>query len=107
MPKHPLLLQSQQRAKTIAFILLSGEVILLYSRCAKKGLVYIAIAAPSSHQPSSYSKYTSTNMRSSCDVRSVSNTKYIFHIRRRLRSSHSNNGNTQCLTALLALLYTL
>jgi len=58
MPKHPSLLQTQQHAKTVTFILLSSEVILLCSCCAKEGLVYITIAAPSSHQPSSCSKCT-------------------------------------------------
>jgi len=49
MPKHPLLLQSQRYTKTVAFILLSGEVILLYSHYIKEGLVCITIAAPSSY----------------------------------------------------------
>jgi len=62
MPKHPLLSQTQWRAYTVTFILLFGEVILLYSHCVKEGLVYVAIAALSSRQPSSYSKCTSTNM---------------------------------------------
>jgi len=45
IPKHPLLLQAQHYTKTIAFILSSSEVILLYFYCAKEGLVYIVIAA--------------------------------------------------------------
>ena len=94
MPKHPLLSQSQHYAKTIAFILLSGEVILLYSYCAKKGLVYITIAALSSCQPSSCFKCTSANMQLSYDVCLVSNTKYIFYIRLRLYSTYSTGGNT-------------
>jgi len=76
-----------------AFILLSSEVILLYSRCLKKGLIYVAIAAPSSRQPSSCSKCTSINIQSSYDVRLVSNVKYIFYIRLCLCSVHSSNKN--------------
>jgi len=47
-----------------------------YSCCADKKLVYVAIAAPSSRQLSSYAKCTKLNMRSFCDVRLVSNAKY-------------------------------
>jgi len=62
MPKHPLLLQLQHYAKTVAFILSFSKVILLCSRCTKEGLVYVAIAAPSSHQPSFCFKCTSINI---------------------------------------------
>ena len=48
MPKHPLLSQAQRYTHTVAFILLSSEVMLSCSRYAKEGLVYVAIAAPSS-----------------------------------------------------------
>jgi len=51
-----------------------------YSYCVDKKLVYIAITAPSGRQPSSYAKYTKSNIRSSCDVRSVSNAKYTRFI---------------------------
>jgi len=82
MPKHPLLLQTQRHTYTVTFILLSGEVIPLCSRYTKKGLVYIAIAAPSGHQPSSYSKCTSVNMRLLYNVRLVSNVECIYtHLR--------------------------
>ena len=91
----------------VAVILSLSKVILTYSRCADKKLVYIAIAAPFSRQPSFYFKCTSINMRSSYNIRLVSNAKYIFHIRRYLRSSHSSSKNTWCRVALLALLYTL
>jgi len=47
-----------------------------YSRCAKEGLVYIAIISPVNRQPSSYAKYTRANIRLSYDVYSVSNAKY-------------------------------
>jgi len=62
-------------------ILSLSEIILLCSYCVKKGLVYIAIAAPSSRQPSSCSKCTRLNTRSSYNVRLVSNTKYIYTYR--------------------------
>jgi len=77
-------------ARTVALVLLLGEVILLCSCCAKKGLVYVVIAALSSCQPSSYSECTKSNIQSSYNVRSVSNTKYIFY----LYSSCSDGGNT-------------
>jgi len=105
--KHPLLLQTQQRAKTVAFILLSSEVILLYSCCSKEGLVYVAIAAPSSRQPSSCFKCTSINMQLSCNIHSVSDAKCIFYIYLCFCSAHSDNKNTWYYTGLLALLCTL
>ena len=89
------------------FILLFGEVMLLYSCCAKEGLVYIIIAAPSGCQPSSCFKCTSVNMQSFYNVCSVSNAKCIFYIYLRLYSSHSNGKNTWCRAVLLALFYTL
>jgi len=97
----------QWYTKTVAFILLSSKVILLCFCCAKKGLVYIIIAALSSRQPFSCFKCTSTNMRLSCDVCLVSNAKYTFYIYLRLYSTHSSNRNTWCYIALLALLCTL
>ena len=59
-------------------ISLNSEIISPCSYCTKKGLVYITITAPSSCQPSSYSKYTKANTCSLYDVRSVSTNKYIF-----------------------------
>jgi len=38
-----------RRSRTVAVVLSLGKVMPLYSRCLKEGLVYIAIAAPSSH----------------------------------------------------------
>ena len=87
-----LLLQTQRRARVIAIILLLSEVIPLYSHYIKKGLVYIAIAALSSRQPSFYSGCTSANMRLSCDIRSVSNAKCTFYVR--LCPTYSASGNT-------------
>jgi len=84
----------QQRAYTVAFILLSSEVILLYSHCLKEGLICVVIAALFSYQPSFYSKYTSINIQLSYDVYLVSNTKYTFYIYLRLYSAHSSSGNT-------------
>ena len=62
--------------KLIAVILLLSKIMPTYSYYMEKGLVYITIIAPLGRQPSFYTKYTKLNMRSSCDVRLVSNTKY-------------------------------
>ena len=62
----------------VTVILLLGEIMPSYSHYKEKKLVYITIVAPSSHQPFFCSKYTKSNIRLSCNVRSVSNTKYIF-----------------------------
>ena len=64
--------------KLVAVILLLSEIMPTYSYCAEKGLVYIIIIAFLSHQPFSYTKCTKSNMYLSCDVRLVSNTKYMF-----------------------------
>jgi len=49
MPKAPSSSQAQRRARTIAAILSLSEIILsLYSRCLKKGLIYIMLANLSS-----------------------------------------------------------
>ena len=50
----------------------------IYSCYAEKKLVYIVIIAPFSCQLSFYFKCTKSNIHLSCNVRSVSNTKYIF-----------------------------
>ena len=41
-----------------------------------KGLVYIIIIAPLSRQPSFYIKCIKLNIRLSCDIKLVFNTKY-------------------------------
>ena len=64
----------------VALILLTRIIIGPYSRYFKKELIYVAIAAPSSRQPSSYSKRTKSNIYSRCDIRSISNSKYIYSI---------------------------
>ena len=51
-----------------------------YSYCVKKGLVYIIIIAPSSHQPLSYTKYIKANIYSSYNICSISNAKYIHYL---------------------------
>ena len=67
---------SKRRAYTIAVILFLSKVIPPYNRYSEKELVYIAIASPSSRQPSSYTEYIKANIRSSYNIRSISNTKY-------------------------------
>ena len=65
----------KRRAYVITVILLLSKIMPTYSYCVLKGLVYIAIMAPLNRQPSSCTKYTKLNMRSSCDVRLVSNAE--------------------------------
>ena len=61
--------------KLVAVILSLSEIIPTYSYYMEKELVYIAIIAPLGCQPSFYIKYTKSNIRLSCDIRSVSNAK--------------------------------
>jgi len=60
----------------VTTILLLSKVILSCFCCAKKKLVYIIIAALSSYQPTSYTKYIKLNIRLSYNVQSISNAKY-------------------------------
>ena len=62
----------------IISISLNREIISLYSRCAKKGLVYITIISFIDRQPSSYFKYTKANICSLYNIRLVPFNKYIF-----------------------------
>ena len=71
---------SKRYACIVAVILSLSEIMPTYSRCVLKGLVYIIIIALLGRQPSSYTKYTKLNMRSSCNIKSVSNAKYTFLI---------------------------
>ena len=71
-------LASERRAYAVAVILLLGEIMPSYSYYKEKKLVYIIIVALFSYQPSSYFKYTKSNIYLSCNVKSVFNTKYIF-----------------------------
>ena len=81
MPKAPSSLQSQRHTYTITVILSLGKIMPSpCSYCLKEGLVYIAISAPSSRQPSSCLECTKLNMRLSCDVRVASNAKYTCPI---------------------------
>ena len=64
----------------ITIILSLNKIMPTYFCCVLKGLVYIAIIALLGCQPSYYTKYTKLNMRLSCDVRSVFNTKCIYFI---------------------------
>ena len=59
-------------------ISLDGEIMSPCSYYIKKGLVYIAIIAFFSCQPSSYFKYTKANTYFLYNMRSVSLNKYIF-----------------------------
>ena len=62
----------------VVVILLLGKIISSYSCYKEKKLVYIIIITPSSRQPSFYIKCTKLNIYLSCNVKSISNTKYIF-----------------------------
>ena len=53
---------SKRYTYVVAVILLLGKIMPTYSRCVLKGLVYIAIAALFSYQPSSYAKCTKLNI---------------------------------------------
>ena len=71
-------LVSKRRTYTVVVILSLSEIMPSYSCCEEKKLVYIAIIAPFSHQPSSYIKYTKSNIYLSCNIKSVSDAEYIF-----------------------------
>ena len=71
-------LASKRRAYTVAVILLLGEIMPSYSYYEEKKLVYIIIITPSSCQPFFYIKCTKLNIHLSCNIKSVSNTEYIF-----------------------------
>ena len=73
-------LVSKRRTRVITVIFSLSKIMSTYSCCVLKGLVYIAIIAPLGCQPSSYTKYTKLNMRSSCNIKTVSNAKYVFLI---------------------------
>ena len=62
----------------VTTILSFSEVMPSYSCYIEKKLIYIAITAPSGYQPFLYTKCTQVNIKSSYNVRSVSNTKYTF-----------------------------
>ena len=70
-------LASKRCAYTMAVILLLSKIMPSYSYYKEKKLVYITIIAPFSRQFSFYVKCTKSNIHLSCNVRSVSNAKYI------------------------------
>jgi len=74
--KRPSVSSAERRSCTVASILSLGEIMPSCSRCAKEGLVCVAIAAPAGRQPSSCAECTRANMRSFCDVRSVSDAEW-------------------------------
>ena len=59
-------------------ISLNSEIMSPCSCYMKKGLVCIAIIAPSNRQPFFYSKCTKANTYSLCDVCLVFTNKYMF-----------------------------
>ena len=73
-------LVSKHHTYTVAVILLLSEIIPSYSYYKEKKLVYIIIIVPFSRQPSFYIKYTKSNICLSCNIRLVSNAKYLYFI---------------------------
>ena len=71
---------SERCVYIVAMIFSFGEIMPTYSRCVLKGLVYITIIAPLGCQPFFYTKCTKLNMRLSCNVKLVFNTKCTFLI---------------------------
>ena len=71
-------LASKRCAYTIAVILLLSKIMPSYSYYKEKKLVYIIIIAPFSRQPSFYVKCIKSNMRSSCNIKLMSDTEYMF-----------------------------
>ena len=67
--------------KLVAIILSLGEIMPTYSRYIEKGLVCIIIITLFSYQPSSYAKYTKSNIYLFYNIYSVFNAKYIFFTR--------------------------
>ena len=67
---------SRRHNKLILLILFINKVMPSCFYYIKKGLLYIIIISPSNCQPSSYTKYTTTNIYSSYNIYLVSNTEY-------------------------------
>ena len=70
-------LVSKRCAHVVLVIFLLGEIMSIYSRYAEKKLVYITIIAPFGHQLSFCLKCTKSNIYLSCNVKLVSDTKYL------------------------------
>ena len=71
-------LASKRRAYIVAVILLLSEIMPSCSCYKEKKLVYIIITALFNRQLSSCIKYTKLNMHLSCNIKLVSNTKYLY-----------------------------
>ena len=71
----PPLLASVKHTYIVSVILSLSEIMPSCSRCIKKGFTYVVIASPFSRQPLSYAKCTKANMRSLCNVHSVSDSE--------------------------------
>ena len=71
-------LVSKCRAYMVTLILSLGVIIPMCSYYTEKKLVCVIIAAPFGRQPSSCSKCIKLNICSSCNIKSVSNAKYVF-----------------------------
>ena len=72
---------SERRTYIVAMILLLSKIMPTCSYCILKGLVYIIIIFSLSCQSFFYTKCIKLNMRSSCDIRLVFNTKCIYLMR--------------------------
>ena len=70
-------LVSEYYTYIVTVILLLGEIMLIYSCYAKKKLVCVIIIAPFNRQSSFYIKYTKSNMYLSCNIKLVSDAKYL------------------------------
>ena len=68
----------KHRALLILIIISLSEIMPLCFCYIKKKLLYITIAALSSHQPSFYFKCIKVNIRSLCNIHSISNAEYAF-----------------------------
>ena len=70
-------LASKHHTYTVAVILLLSEIMPSCSYYEEKKIVYIIIIALFSYQPFFYIKCIKLNMRLSCNIKSVSNAKYL------------------------------
>ena len=86
---------SKRCAYVVVVIFLLGEIMSSYSHYKEKKLVCVVIIAPFSRQLSSYIKYTKSNIHLSCNIKSISNTEYIFRFLYNIHSpSHLQGRNT-------------
>ena len=73
-------LASKRCTKLISTIISLNKIMPSCSRCVKRKLLYIAIVALSSRQPSFYTKYTRANMRAFYNIYLILDMEYIFFI---------------------------